>query len=334
MRKYILNPETLMFEIKEVSLKHKMLKGLILLAGSLGLAVFYFWLITSVLGWDLPKMALLKSEKARWDAKIAIMNSHLDRYDETLESLRIRDDDVYRSIFGMNEIPVEVRNAGIGGADKYSYLDDPEADGQLKNMLVRLDYLSRKTYVQSKSFDEVASMSKLAGNMASCIPAIPPIVPDASKYTVSSRFGYRADPFNGDTRMHTGVDLAMNVGSPVYVTGDGVVEKVEFDFFGYGNSVTINHGFGYETKYAHLNSVNVIEGMKVKRGDCIAESGQSGRSSGPHLHYEVIYKGQKVNPENYFDLSMSKDEYLAMVSKRENESEAVLARRPFSAMRR
>ena len=153
---------------------------------------------------------------------------------------------------------------------------------------------------------QVASISKTAGDMASCIPAIPPIVPDPSKYTLSSPFGYRSDPFTTDAKMHTGVDLAMKVGNPVYATGDAVVETIEFDFFGYGNSVLLDHGFGYKTRYAHLNSVSVIEGMKVKRGDRIGDVGQSGRASGPHLHYEVIYKGERVNPANYFDLSMSK----------------------------
>ena len=138
--------------------------------------------------------------------------------------------------------------------------------------------------MQSKSFDEVAAVSKQAGDMASCIPAIPPIVPDASKYNFSSPFGYRTDPFTGEARLHSGVDLAMKVGNPVYATGDAVVEAVNFDFFGYGNTIILNHGFGYQTLYAHLNSVNVIEGMKVKRGDCIAETGQSGRASGHQFH--------------------------------------------------
>ena len=322
MRKYILNPETLMYEIKDASLKSKLFKGLMLLVGSIALAVLYLWFFTSVLGLDLPKTAFLKAEKARWDAKLDVLNTRLDRYESNLEALQIRDDDIYRSIFGMNEIPAAVRAAGIGGVDKYAYLDGLEPDNALKNTAIRIDRLTRRAYVQSKSFDEVASISKTAGDMASCIPAIPPIVPDPSKYTLSSPFGYRSDPF------------AMKVGNPVYATGDAVVETIEFDFFGYGNSVLLDHGFGYKTRYAHLNSVSVIEGMKVKRGDRIGDVGQSGRASGPHLHYEVIYKGERVNPANYFDLSMSKQEYKAMVEKRQNESEAVLTRRPFSVTRR
>lgn len=334
MRNYILNPETLLYEIKEASLRSKLFKVLLLLAGSIALALLYIWVFTSVLGMDLPKTAILKAEKARWDAKIDVLNSHLDRYESNLDALQVRDDDIYRSIFGMNEIPASVRMAGIGGVDKYSYLDGLESNNVLKNTALRIDRLTRRTYVQSKSFDEVAAVSKQAGDMASCIPAIPPIVPDASKYNFSSPFGYRTDPFTGEARLHSGVDLAMKVGNPVYATGDAVVEAVNFDFFGYGNTIILNHGFGYQTLYAHLNSVNVIEGMKVKRGDCIAETGQSGRASGPHLHYEVHYKGEKVNPANYFDLSMSKDEYLAMIGKREAESQAVLTRRPFSVSRR
>lgn len=320
MGKYILNSETLLYEMKEVSLKSKVFKGLLLFAGSVAMAVLYIWLFTFVLGYDLPKTAFLKAERARWDARMDLMNTKLDRCEESIEALRVRDDDIYRSIFGMNEIPAGVRNAGIGGVDRYSFLDGLESDDRLKNTALRIDRLTRKVYVQSKSFDEVAAVSKTAGDMASCIPAIPPIVPDPSRYKMSSPFGYRTDPFTGASRMHTGLDFAMKIGNPVYATGDGVVESVKFEFFGYGNSITIKHGFGYETIYAHLNSVKVIEGMKVKRGDCIGESGKSGRSSGPHLHYEVVYKGRKVNPANYLDMSMSVQEYSDMLRMRESES--------------
>ena len=217
MRKYILNPETLLYEIKEVSLRSKLLKGLLLLAGSLALSVLYLWVFTSVLGIDLPKTALLKAEKARWDAKISLMNSRLDRYESNLDELRIRDDDIYRSIYGMNEIPMSVRTAGIGGVDRYSYLDGVEPSNALKNTLMRLDRITRMTFVQSKSFDEVAAVSKRAGDMVSCIPAVPPIIPDPSKYTMTSPFGYRTDPFTGSSKLHTGVDLAMKPGNPVFL---------------------------------------------------------------------------------------------------------------------
>ena len=334
MRNYILNPETLLYEIKEASLRSKLFKVLLLLAGSIALALLYIWVFTSVLGMDLPKTAILKAEKARWDAKIDVLNSHLDRYESNLDALQVRDDDIYRSIFGMNEIPASVRTAGIGGVDKYAYLDGLEPSNALKNTVLRIDRLTRMTYVQSKSFDEVAAVSKRAGDMASCIPAVPPIIPDPAKYNLSSRFGYRTDPFTGQSRMHTGVDLAMKIGNPVFATGDGVVESVEFDFFGYGNCVNIDHGFGYKTRYAHLNTISVIEGMKVKRGDRIGEVGKSGRASGAHLHSEVFYKGDRVNPLNYFDLSMSKQEYLDMINRGNDASAQFPARKSFSVTRR
>jgi hypothetical protein len=330
MRKYVLNPETLVYEIKEVSLKHKLLKSFLLFAGSVGLAFLYAWLFTSVLGFDLPKTALLKAENAKWNGKMDIMNTHMDKYEEALDAFRVRDDDVYRSIFGMDEIPADVRNAGIGGVDRYAYLDGLQNDNLLKSTAIRLDHVARMAYVQDKSFDEVAAVAKTAGTMADCIPTISPVVPDPSKYRITSPYGYRSDPINGTTKMHKGVDFAMKVGNPVYATGDGVVEKVEFDFFGYGNMVTINHGFGYETKYAHLNTITVTEGLKVKRGDCIGEVGRSGRTTGSHLHYEVLYKGARVNPYNYYDMSVPVDEYLTMVHKREGESQSAYVRKNFS----
>lgn len=299
------------------------MRSLALLAGSLVMAALYFWVYTSVLGLELPKTIILKKQNAEWCSKMEVMNRQLDRYDAALTALQMRDDDIYRSIFGMHEIPAEVRNAGFGGVNRYGYLEGVDNTGLLKNTVMRLDVLSKKTYVQSKSFDEVAQLSKRAGDMASCVPAIPPVVPDRNIYRLSSSFGFRSDPFSGRTKRHTGVDFALKPGNPVYATGDGVVESVKFEFFGYGNSVIINHGFGYKTRYAHLKSIGVVEGMKVKRGECIGESGNSGRSSGPHLHYEVLYKDRHVNPSNYYDLTITPEEYATMVQNTADASEKI-----------
>lgn len=287
------------------------------------MTVLYFWLYTSVLGLELPKTIILKKKNAEWCSRVEVLNRQLDRYDEALTALQMRDDDIYRSIFGMHEIPAEVRNAGFGGVNRYEYLEAVDNHGLLTNTVMRLDVLTKRTFVQSKSFDEVAQLSKRAGDMASCIPAIPPIVPDKKIYRLSSRYGYRSDPFTGKTKRHSGVDFALKPGNPIYATGDGVVEKVKFEFFGYGNSVVINHGFGYKTRYAHLKSIGVVEGMKVKRGECIGESGNSGRSSGPHLHYEVLYKDKHVNPSNYYDLTITPEEYATMVQNTADASEKI-----------
>ena len=303
--------------------KAGLLKSAVMFVISIVMAVFYFWIYTSVLGYELPKTVLLKKSNAQWSSRIELLNSQLDRYDEALLTLQMRDDDIYRSIFGMNEIPQAERNAGFGGVNHYEKYDLMDSDGLLKNTAVRLDVLTKKTYVQSRSFDEVALLSKRAGDMASCIPAIPPIVPDKRKYKLSSTFGYRSDPFSGRSTMHKGVDFSMKPGNPIYATGDGVVESVGFEFFGYGNSVLIDHGFGYKTRYAHLKSIGVVEGMPVKRGECIGQSGNTGKSSGPHLHYEVLYKGRPVNPYNYYDLDMTPEEYSTLVQSTADASQKI-----------
>ena len=320
---YIFNSKTLSYEVKTRFAKARVLKTLAMFAVSLGMAVLYFWIYSSVLGLESPKTVLLKKQSAQWEARAKVLNRQLDDYNDALTALQMRDDDIYRSLFGMNEIPAEVRNAGFGGVNRYAHYDDIDPDGVLKKTAVRIDVLTKKTYVQSKSFDEVAQLSRRAGEMASCIPAIPPMNPDTKKYRFSSSFGYRKDPFTGRSKRHTGVDFAMKPGFPIYATGDGVVESVKFELFGYGNQVVIDHGFGYKTRYAHLKSVGVGEGMKVKRGECIGLSGNSGRSSGPHLHYEVLYMGNHVNPANYFDLSITPEEYATMVQDIADASERV-----------
>ena len=323
-KKYRLDPETLLYEIENVSTKSRFLKMAALVVASVALSCVYLWLFTSVLGLELPKTTMLRKSNAKWISKLELMNRQLDMYDETLRGLGIRDDEIYRNIFGMNEIPQEVRNAGFGGVNRYAYLDNISENSLLKMITIRLDVLTKKTFVQSKSFDDVESLSRRAGDMASCIPAVLPIVPDRSKFRLSSSFGYRSDPISGKTRMHTGFDFALKPGNPVYATGDGVVASVTFDLFNYGNSIVIDHGFGYKTRYAHLKTVLVTEGMKIKRGECIAESGNTGKSTGPHLHYEVMYKGKYVNPVNYFDLDMPIEEYSSMVDKVAAESDNVM----------
>lgn len=318
-KNYIFNPRTLLYEVERRSRRSRVLKSLALFASSLGLAVLYFWIYTSVLGFELPKTLLLKKTNAGLTSRVEVLNRQLDRYDNILTDLQMRDDGIYRSIFGMNEIPGDVRNAGFGGVNRYAHY----SNGPLKSTAIRLDILTKKTYIQSKSFDEIAHLSKRAGDMASCIPAIPPVVPDTRIYRLSSRFGYRKDPFSGRSKNHTGVDFAMKPGNPIYATGDGIVTNVKFELFGYGNQVVIDHGFGYKTRYAHMKTIGVVEGMKVKRGECIGLSGNSGRSSGPHLHYEVIYKDRYVNPANYYDLTITPEEYATMVQNTADASQKI-----------
>ena len=320
-KNYTFNDRTLLYEIRKRSKMSRILKSATTFALSLGMAVLYFWLYTDVLGLELQKTVILKKQNAEWCSKMEVMNRQMDNYDDALATLQMRDDDIYRSIFGMHEIPMEIRNAGFGGVNRYAHLEGLDDNGLLKSTAVRMDVLTKKSYVQSKSFDEVSQLAIKAGDMASCIPAIPPINPTPGSYRLSSSFGYRTDPVYGRSARHNGVDFALDPGNPIYSTGDGVVESVKFEFFGYGNQVVIDHGFGYKTRYAHLKNIGVVEGMKVKRGECIGESGNSGRSSGPHLHYEVLYRDAYVNPANYYDLTITPEEYSTMVQSTADMSE-------------
>ncbi|MDO5443450.1 MAG: M23 family metallopeptidase [Bacteroidia bacterium] len=323
-KKYSLNPETLLYELKEVSKKTIFARATLVFLGSVALALLYFFIYSTVLGKESPKMSIIKMQNARWLSRIEVLNRRVDGYEETLKGLEMRNDDIYRSIFGMSAVPDELRYSGFGGLNRYDYLADAGPNSPLRRTAYRLDRLTKEVYVQSKSFDEVATLSRRAGDMASCIPAIPPFSPDPRKFRMSSPFGYRTDPVYGGGEYHTGQDFSMKKGTPVYTTGDGTVEYAKFSFTGYGNEIVIDHGFGYKTRYAHLSMINVGEGMKIKRGDCIGESGNSGKSTGEHLHYEVIYRGERVNPMNFMDIEMPVSEYAEMVRKRTDESKEML----------
>lgn len=326
IKEYTLNPETLLFEqMKKASFRKKFFKSMLLFLASIGMAVLYFWIYTSVLKLETPKTALLKRENTAWNSRLEVLNRNLDSYGERLKGLEMRDAEVYRSIFGMNDIPQELLHSGISNASRYDWLEGVSQGSFLRRTAVRLDHMTKEVYVNSKSFDEVSILSRRAGDMASCIPAIPPINP-GTRYRITSPFGGRRDPVYGGYEYHKGVDFATAKGTPLYATGDGVVEEVKYEFNGYGNQVIIDHGFGYKTRYAHMNISYVAEGMKIKRGDCIGEVGNTGKSTGPHVHYEVFYKGTQINPASFYDLDMTKKEYEALVRDREEKGQASLTR--------
>lgn len=275
------------------------------------LFLFYMWFYVFVLGADLPKTAILKLQNAIWSTRMDQMSKQLDRYDQLLSLMEMRDNRIYRSVYGLDEIPQAVRGSGLGGEHRYAALEGTA----LLDITRRLDVLEKRAYIQSKSFDDVAAVQQTAGDMASHIPAIPPMNTDPATYRMSSPFGYRSDPLLGYTKRHTGMDFACPPGNPIYATGDGVVVLAKYDHSGYGRHVEIDHGFGYVTRYAHMSRLDVEEGQVVRRGDCIGLSGRSGRITGPHLHYEVIYRGNYVNPAWYMDLDMPSKDYMEMVRK-------------------
>lgn len=275
------------------------------------LFLFYMWFYVFVLGADLPKTAILKLQNAIWSTRVDQMSKQLDRYDQLLSLMEMRDNRIYRSVYGLDEIPQAVRGSGLGGEHRYAALEGTA----LLDITRRLDVLEKRAYIQSKSFDDVAAVQQTAGDMASHIPAIPPMNTDPATYRMSSPFGYRSDPLMGYTKRHTGMDFACPPGNPIYATGDGVVVLAVYDHSGYGRHIEIDHGFGYVTRYAHMSRLDVEEGQVVRRGDCIGLSGRSGRITGPHLHYEVIYRDNYVNPAWYMDLDMPSKDYMEMVRK-------------------
>jgi murein DD-endopeptidase MepM/ murein hydrolase activator NlpD len=295
--------------------KHRLLKTLGVLAAGVLLFVLYMTVSVWVLGKDLPKTAVLRRRNADWQSRLELLVARLDRDEEVMSMLEIRDDRIYRSVYGMDEIPAAVRNAGIGGNNRYPQLSALDRNHILLRTAQRLDGLEKRAVVQSKSYDDIFAVAQVAGDKAAHIPAIPPMSTAPGTFQLSSPFGYRSDPINGTSKMHNGMDFSCDPGNPIYATGDGTVVLVESDFYGYGNHIEVDHGFGYVSRYSHLSDMFAYVGQKVRRGDCIALSGKSGRVTGPHLHYEVMYRNEFVNPAGYMDLDISPKDYEAMVRK-------------------
>lgn len=320
MTKYVYDPETLMYEPQGESVGHKIVRRVLLAVLAVGLALLYLWLYLFVFKMELPKTAALQREHAKWETKMAVLDRRLDFCDYTLEAIEERDDNVYRSLYGLSEIPAEIRHSGLAGAGRYDELDKSGANLGLRTSVRRVDDLMKRSDILSRSLDEVGATARLAGDMISCVPSVPPLLPDLRKVRLTSSFGYRSDPVYGGGEYHTGQDMATDRGTPVYAPGDGVVESCEYRFNGYGNEIVIDHGYGYKTRYAHLQSTTVLAGMKVRRGELIGTVGSTGKSTGCHLHYEVMYKGERVDPMSFMDINMPLDEYRAMVAKVAEES--------------
>jgi Membrane proteins related to metalloendopeptidases len=320
MPKYVLNPETLLYEEQEDPKYLKTLRLSVAILAAAGFVFLYFWLYTAVFHWDLPRTAVLKRRAAEWEARMEVLSNRLDLYERTLTGIEQRDDEVYRSIYGLGEIPDEVKNSGLGGVNRYAEIDQLGSNSTLGWSVRRLDNLTKRAYIQGMSLDEVGQLARSAGDMLACVPSVPPLLPDHTKVHLSSGFGYRTDPVFGGGESHGGQDLAAATGTPVYATGDGVVTMAEFKSNGYGNQIVIDHGYGYQTRYAHLSVISVTVGMRVRRCEQIGNVGSTGKSTGPHLHYEVVYRGNRVNPKNYMDFDMPLDEYRAMINTRKDDS--------------
>lgn len=309
--KYRFNSETLSYHKIETSLKKRFLKIIppIISAFVFGLAGIVIYTYTV----DSPKERQLKRENKQLEIQYKILEKKIQQIESVLSDLQYRDDNIYRTIFEAEPIPETMRNAGFGGVNRYDELEGYDNSELVINTAKRIDKLMKQLYVQSKSFDEIVRLAKSKEKWLASMPAIVPIL-FKDHYKLLSHFGARYDPvYKNTVKMHEGIDLAGAVGTNIRATGDGVIEVAEYTSGGYGNEIIVNHGFGYTTRYAHLSKVLVHSGQNVRRGEIIGKLGSTGKSTGPHLHYEVRKNNVPLNPVNFFYQDLSPAEYDKMI---------------------
>ena len=319
--KYYYNPKTCKFERIKKTKKEIFLN----IIGFLLIVLFSSFIVLNIYDtyFESPKIVELRKENQELETHFEILNKEVNVAYKMLENLEERDDNIYRIIFEAEPIPSTIRQAGVGGINRYKEL----IDGNLKreellvDNYIKIDELKRKLYIQTKSYDELFNMANNKEDLIAAIPAIQPIY-NKDLRRVASGYGMRIDPFLKVRRMHYGLDFSVKKGTPIYATADGEVVIIKSSFGGLGKHIYLDHGNGYRTVYAHLNKFNVKKGQKVKRGELIAYSGNTGRSTSPHLHYEVHKNGEKVNPINFFfnDLTPSQYEEVIRIASIENQA--------------
>ncbi len=319
--KYYYDTESCRYERIKVSVWDIIFNSLGFLAVALILSVGIVWAYMAY--FESPEEAELRKENEELKYYYDLLGSQMEETNKMLSALQDRDDNIYRVIFGVEPVAEEIRTAGAGGSNRYRDLLDKGL--QREDLIVenhsKLDQLRRQMYIQTKSYDEIMGLAKNKETFLASLPAIQPVSNKQLK-RLSSGFGYRIDPIHKVRRPHYGVDFSLPKGTPVYATGDGKVKFTRTSFSGYGKQIEIDHGYGYVTKYAHLDMFNVKRGQKVKRGDLIGFSGNTGKSTAPHLHYEVKKDGKPINPVYYFskDLTDAEFEEILRLASIENQA--------------
>lgn len=308
--KYRYNHHTLSYDKIELTLRKKIFKSLTFLGAGLLFGVIIYGITYTFI--DSPKEKQLKRDNAQMLAQYHILTKKLDQLAIVLNDVQHRDDNIYRVIFEAEPIADEIRTAGFGGINRYKELEGYNDSELIIKTAEKLDQLSKQLYIQSKSFDEVFEMAMKKEEMLAAIPAIQPVSNKDLK-RMASGYGYRTDPIYKVRKMHAGMDFTAKTGAPIYATGDGKILKVERKRSGYGNSVRINHGYNYTTLYGHMSKINCKVGQVVKRGDVIGYVGNSGKSTGPHCHYEVRKNGKPINPVNFYFNDLTPEQYTKMV---------------------
>lgn len=304
--KYKFNRESLSYDKITLSIKQKVIRFLTYFFATLLIAIIYNVVFSSL--FHTPKEKGLIRENQQLQTQYAELNKQFDLIDKTLEDLQKRDDNIYRVIFETEPIPPSMRSAGFGGTNRYLDLQGFDNSELVINTTERLEKISRKLVVQSKSYDEIIRLAKNKEVMVASIPAIMPIS-NGDLTRTASGWGWRIHPIYKIRKFHYGMDFTAPTGTEIYVTGDGVIESVETSMRGYGKHIIVNHGFGYKTIYAHMSGFKAKKGEKVKRGEVIGYVGNTGTSTAPHLHYEVLKNDTKVNPVHFYFNDLTPEEF-------------------------
>lgn len=294
------------FEVLETPKSRKVLRFFLVLLALLGIAFLFAVLLFTF--FKSPKEKSQARELEYMKLQYEILNDRLDNMEILLTDMEQRDNNLYRVMFETDPIPRSVRRSGFSDADRYAGLYGYMNSNQVVNAARKLDVISSQLYHQSVSYDTLFALARNKSDMLAHIPAIFPLKEMEIKY-ISSYFGYRPDPIYKIEKLHTGIDFSAQMGTEAYATGDGVVSDVEKGHWGYGNMVTIDHGYGYKTRYAHLQKAAVRKGQQVKRGQLIGFIGNTGKTTGVHLHYEVLKNDTPINPINFFYNDLTPDEY-------------------------
>lgn len=315
MAKFKFNPETLSFEkdreYMRIKVRLSILFSVLAIIGTAAITALFLRYYES------PRMIVQRQKNEKLLAQYEIMSKNIDDMERVLVDMQQRDDNLYRVVFEASPIPSSIRMAGYGGVNRYEHLENLDDNELVKNTAQKLDILTKQAYVQSKSYEELASLARNKEQMLASIPAIMPVADKELKYTASG-FGYRIDPVYKVRTFHAGMDFAAPTGTPIYATGDGVIERIQNLRGGYGNNILINHGFGYQTLYGHMDKMSVKEGEKVQRGQQIGTVGNTGKSTGPHCHYEVHKDGRVMNPQHYYFKDLTAEQFEQMVAISEN----------------
>ncbi|MBK7181992.1 MAG: M23 family metallopeptidase [Bacteroidetes bacterium] len=308
--KYKFNTKSLTYERDTVPMRKRIWQALSYLATGLVFATITILLAYKYL--DSPKEKQLQREIAELTLQYELLNTRIGEFTEVLDDIQDRDNNIYRTIFEADSIPESIRKAGFGGVDRYKKLQGFNNSDLMVETTKRLDRISKQLYIQSKSFDEVVKLVKGKEQLLASIPAIQPIS-NADLRHQPSGFGWRTHPIYKTPEFHPGMDFAAPQGTEIHATGDGTIERADAMAQGYGNHVVINHGYGYRTLYGHMVKFVVRPGQKVKRGQLIGYVGSTGLSTAPHVHYEVMKNGDKMNPINYYYNDLTPEQYQKLI---------------------